>query len=71
MNWTITFWLSLLGTLAMAVPLLLACFPMLQALSGHLVGSGGAAAIVAPFLGLILIAYLVVMMIPRQDETGD
>ena len=68
MNWAISFWLSLLGTLAIALPLLLAFFPVLDALGGRLLGSGGATAIVAPLLGLTLIAYLVVMMIPRCDD---
>ena len=41
MNWAISFWLSLLGTLAIALPLLLAFFPVLDALGGRLLGSGG------------------------------
>ena len=75
MNQALSFWFSLFGTLALAVPLLLAFFPVLQALAQKLLGlegSGGALfAATVPLLGLLLLAYLAVMVIPRRDETDE
>ena len=67
MSWAVSFWLSLLGTLAIALPLLLAFVPVFDTLGRRLLGTGTATAVVAPLLGLMLIAYLVVMMISRRD----